>query len=186
MATTRSHVAFQLWAQRDRLIMLDFDPSVVAVASRPFCLEWTSNSGAHRRVPDYFARSTDRTAVVIDVRPGSNEARATDVAVVADAADQAGWSYRVLDRPDPTLIANVRWLAGYRHPRCSEPSLIPAIRAKFATSCPLVAGIADLGDPLAVRPTLFHLLWTGTLLADLQSSLLHAGTALTSSPIGSP
>lgn len=62
MATTRSHVAFQSWLQRDRLIILDFDPSVVAVASRSLCLEWTSEVGAHRCVPDYFARCADRTA----------------------------------------------------------------------------------------------------------------------------
>jgi len=102
------------------------------------------------------------------------------------AADQAGWTYRVVDRPAPTLMANLRWLAGYRHPRCSDPSVIPAICERFGTPRSLADGIAALGDALAVRPSLFHLLWTGALLADLQGGLLGPATVVTSSPTGSP
>jgi hypothetical protein len=27
-----------------------------------------------------------------------------------------GWNYRLVGVPDPIVTANLRWLAGYRHP----------------------------------------------------------------------
>lgn len=32
---------------------------------------------------------------------------------------------------------------------------------------PLLAGLREVGDPIAVLPTLFHLLWSGNLSVDL-------------------
>jgi hypothetical protein len=45
-------------------------PVVVGIASQPFWLSWTDDAGKRvSHVPDYFARHTDGTAVVIDCRP---------------------------------------------------------------------------------------------------------------------
>ena len=68
-ATTGEHVGFESWAERDVVMLLDFDPDVVAVSSQPFCLTWAGQPGARRHVPDFFARLADGSAVVIDVRP---------------------------------------------------------------------------------------------------------------------
>lgn len=35
-ATTHDHVGYESWLERDRLILLDFDPQVVGIASQPF------------------------------------------------------------------------------------------------------------------------------------------------------
>ncbi|MFJ4858996.1 hypothetical protein [Streptomyces sp. NPDC088730] len=35
-----------------------------------------------------------------------------------------------------------------------------------------------MGDPLLVLPHLFHLLWSGALVADLAGELLHSGTTV--------
>ncbi|WP_208297809.1 hypothetical protein [Actinophytocola oryzae] len=46
--------------ERDTLIVLDFDPDVVGVASQPFWLFWTAEDGKPRsHAPDYFARLAD-------------------------------------------------------------------------------------------------------------------------------
>ncbi|WP_374194287.1 TnsA-like heteromeric transposase endonuclease subunit [Streptomyces sp. N35] len=37
-ATTRRHVGFESWLERDRLLLMDFDPSVVGISSQPFWL----------------------------------------------------------------------------------------------------------------------------------------------------
>jgi hypothetical protein len=85
----------------------------------------------------------------------------------------------LVHEPDPVLMANVRWLAGYRHPRCLRPGVAAAAAGVFTQPTPLMDGAVLLGDPLASLPTVFHLLWCGRLGADLtvplsESSLVTA------------
>ena len=69
-ATTGGHVGFESWLERDNLMLLDFDPAVVGVASQPFWLRWTGEAGERvSHAPDFFARRADGSAVVIDCRP---------------------------------------------------------------------------------------------------------------------
>jgi hypothetical protein len=95
-ATTGEHVGFESWVERDAVMLLDFDPDVVAVSSQPFWLRWAGQPGARRHVPDYFARLADGSAVVIDVRP--DELVGADDAEVFAATQRAcagvGWGYR--------------------------------------------------------------------------------------------
>jgi hypothetical protein len=63
-------VGYESWLERDRLVLLDFDPDVVGIASQPFWLFWTTAEGKPRsHAPDYFARLADGSALVLDVRP---------------------------------------------------------------------------------------------------------------------
>jgi hypothetical protein len=74
------------------------------------------------------------------------------------------------------LTANVMWLARYRHPRCGgPPGLARLLLEVFAEPSPLMAGAAAAGDPMAVLPALFHLMWRHALTADLAARLT-AGT----------
>src|SRR6266540_950421 len=103
---------------------LDFDPTVVGIASQPFWLSWASAEGRVRsHVPDYFARRADGSAVVVDCRPV--ERRPVRDLAAFDAMRRAcevlGWEYRLVGAPDPIVAANLRWLAGYRHPRHYQP-----------------------------------------------------------------
>jgi hypothetical protein len=41
----------------------------------------------------------------------------------------------------------------------------------FMTPRPLVEGVDRVGDPIAVLPTVFHLLWSGLLRTDLTARL---------------
>ncbi|MEU7979777.1 TnsA-like heteromeric transposase endonuclease subunit [Micromonospora sp. NPDC049081] len=69
-ASSDEHVGFESWLERDRLMMLDADPEVVAVSSQPFWLCGQDEDGRSvRHAPDYFFRRRDVTAVVLDVRP---------------------------------------------------------------------------------------------------------------------
>jgi hypothetical protein len=70
------------------------------------------------------------------------------------------------------LTANVAWLARYRHPRCAgPPGLASLLLEIFAGPGPLMAGAAAAGDPMAVLPSLFHLMWRQALTADLTARL---------------
>jgi hypothetical protein len=63
-------VGYESWLERDHVMALDFDPSVVGIASQPFWLSWTTAEGQGRsHAPDYLARRADGSAVVVDCRP---------------------------------------------------------------------------------------------------------------------
>jgi hypothetical protein len=157
-ATTGTLVGFESWLERDRLMLLDFDPDTVGLASQPFWLFWTTAEGRSRsHVPDYFARLTDGTALVLDCRPLDRIKPKGEVAFEATraACEMLGWHYEIVGAPPEMLLANVRWLAGYRHPRhdlclwsrrpcarcspgryhCSTAPRPPAIRLRCCRCC---------------------------------------------------
>lgn len=173
-ATTGGHVGFESWLERDELVALDFDPTVIGLASQPFWLSWTDACGGrYSHAPDYFARHGDGSVVVIDCRPV--ELRGPRDVVKFEATgqvcEQLGWDYRLVGAVDAIGSANLRWLAGYRHPRHWVSPTVEVLRSVFATPTPLIAGAEAVGDPIAVLPVLFHLLWCHELLADLTVAL---------------
>jgi hypothetical protein len=179
-ASTGDLVGHESWLERDRLMAMDADPEVVAVAAQPMWLHWTdTGSGrAVRHAPDYFARRADGTGMVIDVRPDQRigERDAAVFAATTRFCAQVGWEYQRAAELDPVHAANLRWLAGYRHPRYVQPELAERPRAVFAAPAPLLAGAAAAGDPVAVLPVLFGMLWRGELAADMDTCRLAAAT----------
>ncbi|WP_019871538.1 TnsA-like heteromeric transposase endonuclease subunit [Salinispora oceanensis] len=185
-ATMGHHVGYESWLERDHLMLLDFDPAVVAVASQPFWLFWANEQGTVRsHAPDYFARLADGGARVVDCRPVERIKPKDAVKFVRTrtACEQLGWDYRVVGAPDAILVRNVRWLAGYRHPRHDLPAVAAALRQVFAEPGALLAGAEAAGDPIAVLPVLFHLLWRYELHTDL-STPLHPDAVVTAAVAG--
>lgn len=167
-ATTGRHVGFESWLERDRLLLMDFDPSVVGIGSQPFWLHWHDGKRERRHAPDYFVRRADGSAVVVDVRAeeriAPKDAEAFEVTRLVCA--QAGWGFERLGAPDPALLANVRWLSRYRHPRCLRSAAAAQLREVFTTPGPLMSGADAAGDRLSTLPVLFHLLWLQELTAE--------------------
>jgi hypothetical protein len=179
-ATMDCHVAFESWLERDEALALDFDPETVGFASQPFWLFWPGPSRVRSHAPDFFARTSKGSGVVIDCRP-EQRIRPRDAeafAATEQACAQVGWTFRLVTGHDQVWLDNVRWLAGYRHRRyCGEPAASELVSA-FSQPRPLVDGAVLAGDPVAVLPVLFHLLWCGRLSADL-SLRLEATTIVT-------
>jgi hypothetical protein len=180
-ATTGEHVGFESWVERDAVMLLDFDPDVVAVSSQPFWLTWAGRPGVRRHVPDFFARLADGSAVVIDVRPdelvGAGDAEV--FAATQRACAAVGWGYRRVGVVDAVLAANVRWLSGFRHRRCGSAAVGGELVRRVAAGPVTVADlVASAGDRLAVLPALCHLLWRGVLEADLTAAPLSARTVV--------
>ena len=172
-ATISDHVGFESWLERDCVMLLDFDPDVVAFSSQPFWLWWTEAGRTRRHAPDFFARLRDGRAVVIDVRADDQipVKDAEAFAVTAGACESVGWAYQRVGAVDAVLAANLRWLAGYRHSRCFHRERAARLHQAFASPAPLLAGARAVGDPVAILPVLFHLLWTQDLVADLAAAL---------------
>jgi hypothetical protein len=121
---------------------------------------------------------------VIDCRPLQRR-KPQDLAkfeATRQACELVGWKYRLVGAPDTILVANVRWLAGYRHPRHDLSKVATALQEVFADPRPLMAGAEAAGDPVAVLPVLFHLLWRHDLVVDL-SVPLHQAAVVTSTEV---
>lgn len=158
-ATSGELVGFESWLERDQVMFLDFCAEVVAFSSQPFWLTWRDGR-LRRHASDYCARLSDGSAVVIDVRPddriGDEDARVFEL--TRGACEAVGWSYRRIEALPPVLAANLRWLAGYRHPRCRNLEYAVVLSPAFSEPGPLLATAHEVGDRIAVLPTLFHLL----------------------------
>ena len=142
-------------------------------------LHWATGSGRPvRHAPDYFARRADGTGVVIDVRPDERigDRDAAVFAATAQVCAEVGWDYHRAGELGPVHAANLRWLSGYRHPRFAQPGLAARLGEVFAEPGPLLGRAAAAGDPLAVLPVLFGMLWRGELAADVEAGLLGAAT----------
>lgn len=175
------HVGFESWLERDQLMMLDFSLRVRSFCAQPFWLLWSLGGGVRRHAPDFFVRLVDGRGVVVDVRADDRIAPADAEAFEATAAacEAVGWCYRRVGALEPVLAANVRWLAGYRHARCRGEEHSGRLLEVFARPMPLLVGVEAVGDQISVLPSLFHLMWTGALTADLASAPL-SGTSVIS------
>ncbi|WP_434095590.1 TnsA-like heteromeric transposase endonuclease subunit [Streptomyces goshikiensis] len=175
-ATTRRHVAAGSNAMRAQLMVLDRDPDVVGLAGRPVRLQWHDEQGRDRSwTPQLFARRADGTALLVDCpsHTAAGGERALSAAVMMErACEQVGWTYRRLTPLEPVLAANLRWLAGYRHPRNQvRPALTASVLDAFACPRPLIEGVEAVGDPIEVLPAAFHALWNGHLHVPLDKPL---------------
>ncbi|MFJ5123179.1 TnsA-like heteromeric transposase endonuclease subunit [Kitasatospora sp. NPDC088548] len=174
-ATVRDHVGYESWLERDRLILLDRDPQVAAIASQPFWLHWHDGVRSRRHAPDYFVRLADGRGRVVDVRAEDDmdEETRESFAATERACSAVGWEFVWVGRPDPVFMANVRWLHRYRRSRCGRPAeVVGQLLEVFREPKGLWEGAGQVGDRLRVLPVLFHLLWSGVLGTDLEGGLM--------------
>lgn len=168
-------------AMRTQLMLLDRESAVTGLAGRPARFVWRDETDGrvHSWVPQVFARYADGTGLFADCPsgPASGGARAQRAGVVLEAAcARVGWAYRRLEPPPAVVAGNLRWLAGYRHPRYRRtPGLQAAVAEAFAVPRPLFEGAASVGDPLQVLPAIYHALWSGQLVTGLDEPL-HGGS----------
>jgi hypothetical protein len=176
-ATVDAHVVFESWLERDEAMAMDFDPEIVGFACQPFWLFWLDADRVRSHAPDFFARRADGAGVVVDCRPQERIGAREELAFAATrrACQQVGWQFRLVTGHEAVWLGNVRWLAGYRHHRHRVEPVASRVLKAFAHERPLMEGAAAVGDPIAVLPVLFHLLWCHRLRADL-SHRLDAGT----------
>lgn len=172
-SSTGGHVVYQSWLERHHLMELDRVRQVVGISGQPFVLSWTAGLRRHKHVPDFFVRFTDGRGAVVDCRPVDRaDAEFHRVAAITKAiCRQLGWDYRLAGEPDPVRAANLTWLAGYRRPYVPNTEMTEALIELATVPVPLLQAARAVGDPMAVLPSLFHLLWAGELACDLQQPL---------------
>ena len=180
-ATTGGHVVYESRLELARLLLADFDPQVTAIAAQPFLVTAPSGGRVRRHVLDFLLAGRDGAVCVVNVKPADQLA----VPKVAEALAWAGevfaargWRHEVWSGTEPVLLANVRFLAGYRHAGRVDPALVTAVmdRAGDTVSTGEMEG-AWPGRAGEVRAAVLHLVWRGVFRADL-SVPLSAATVL--------
>lgn len=84
-----------------------------------------------------------------------------------------GWQHEIWSGADPCLLANLRFLAGYRRSAHLDPAAIAAgasldLADLTIAEAEAVLAAAGIADP---RPVLLHLVWIGALRVDLTCPL---------------
>ncbi|HEX9354499.1 MAG TPA: TnsA-like heteromeric transposase endonuclease subunit [Streptosporangiaceae bacterium] len=176
-ATLERLVVYESRLELARIMLADFDPDVAGLAAQPFLLAGADGGRTRRHVPDLLLISVDGGVTMVDVKAPS---RLADPAVEAQFAwtrrvcAGRGWGFEVWSGADPRLLANVRFLAGYRRRSVIAGELVPAV-LEAARRQPAIGGIeralSQCHPPELIRPVVLHLLWSGRLRADLQRPL---------------
>jgi hypothetical protein len=176
-STMQRLVAYESRLELSRIMLADFDPTVVGIAAQPFQLRGDDDGRVRRHVPDLLLLHRSGAATVVDVKPRHRLEDPQVTAVFAwteRVAANRGWAFEVWSGADAAVTENVRFLAAYRRRSVVCDRLLPIVLAE-AESC---ATLGELEQRLTVhaelglaRPAVRHLIWTGALLADLEHPL---------------
>jgi hypothetical protein len=180
-ATMGKHVVYESRLELARLLLADFDPRVVSIAAQPFHVTCRVRGRIRRHVPDFLLVDRDGLVTVVNVKP----AELLGKPAVADALGWAGkvfaergWRHEVWSGAGDVMQTNVRFLAGYRYRDRVAADVVARVEDAIGTP----ASLGELeatwpGQSREVRSAALHLLWRGTLRADL-STLLSRATVL--------
>lgn len=167
-ATTGKQVGCRSLQRLSVAMLLDFNPKIVDMAAWTARLEWTEDGRRRSLVPDFFVRTASGATVVIACPPGSGSSRRWEqqAEVLQEACRRAGWLWGSPRLPNKTALANLRWVARYRHPRNADGGVEKTLLDVFSEPRPLLEGVPLAGPRLTVLPRLYHLLWRGALTVD--------------------
>jgi hypothetical protein len=160
-----------------RLLLADFDPDVTAIAAQPFLLRARISGRVRRHVPDFLLVHADQTVQVVNVKPA---ARMADPAVAQALAwpgelfEVRGWGHEVWTGADPVLLANVRFLAGYRRPGMPPDTVTAAVLGEIRPGeriGRLLDRLEDGWPRPAAKAAVLRLLWQRRVSTDLSRPL---------------
>lgn len=177
-AVTGGHVGYESRLELAWLLLADREPGLRTIISQPFQLTAVIDGQRRRHVPDFLTIAADGAVTVVDVKPARRLADATVAFTFGWArriVQAQGWRFQVASEPEATLLANVRFLAGYRRAwqfqsavldAITESVTAPATWSQVAHAATGLAGDRDRG-----RAHLLHLLWSGRLHVGLDEPL---------------
>lgn len=176
-ATTGHHVVYESRLELARLLIADQDVQVTAVVGQPFLMQGQDGQRLRRHVPDFLLVMADGSLLVVDVKPYE---RLADPKVTAQFAwaravfKSVGWRFEVWSGADPALLANLRWLAGYRRAERVDRLMCDEVMAGIhgpESLEQLQARVRVEASPDRSLAAILHLLWRGHLVADLSMPL---------------
>jgi TnsA endonuclease N terminal len=176
-ATTGGHVIYESRLELARLLLADFDRDVTAIAAQPFLLQARVAGTARRHVPDFLLVHADKSVRVVNVKPAGKLAdprTAEALAWPGRLIEDHGWQYEIWSGADPALLANLRFLAGYRRPGLLPESLLEDVLAAVRpgdTIGGVISRMSETRRPDAVKAAVLGLIWQQRLATDLHGHL---------------
>jgi len=175
-STTGGFVVYESRLELARLLLADADPDVVYIGAQPFLLVEDVETKPRRHVPDFFLTARDGRSTVVNVKPADkldDSKVAATLAWAGEAITAKGWTAEVWTGGNPLLLANIRFLAGYRRSWLFDPGQLHAAEAAILEGDTIghvearlrTAGVAE------PRPLVLHLLWAGRVHAELTAPL---------------
>ena len=176
-STQRDHVIYESRLELANLVLADFDSKVRRIVAQPFMFRAEAQGQVRRHIVDYLL-GTDDGPVVVDVvrtqrmeRPGIALLCAWTRLIV----ESMGWSYLVVNEPDPIRLGNVRFLAGYRREWLINQEILGGFRSRPGGLAGMSIAEAEAsvsGYPKQlVRPAVLHLLWCHNYEVELDEPL---------------
>jgi len=164
-ATSGGHVIYESRLELARLLLADFDPGVTAITAQPFLLRAQAGGRVRRHVPDFLLVRADHTVQVVNVKPAARlagPAVAEALAWPGALFEACGWDHEIWTGASPVLLANVRFLAGYRRPGIPPDDVASAILGEVRPGERL-GGLLDRLERAWPRPVakaaVLRLLW---------------------------
>ncbi len=176
-ATTGGHVIYESRLELARLLLADFDRHVVAIAAQPFLLQARVGGQARRHVPDFLLVHADKSVRVVNVKPAAKLAEqriAEALAWPGRLFEGHGWQYEVWSGAEPVLLANLRFLAGYRRPGLLPDHLLEDVLSAVTpgdTIGTVIGRASGARTPGVVKAAVLRLLWLQRLATDLHDRL---------------
>jgi hypothetical protein len=176
-ATTGGHVIYESRLELARLLLADFDPDVVAIAAQPFLLRAPVGGRIRRHVPDFLLLHADQTVQVVNVKPAAQltePAVAEALAWPCELFEGRGWGHEIWTGADPVLLANVRFLAGYRRPGMPPDAVAGAVLGEIRPDeClgMLLDRLQHAWPPPLAKAAVLGLLWQRRVSTDLSRPL---------------
>ncbi len=170
-ATTGGHVVYESRLELARLLLADFDRQVAAIAAQPFLVTAPSGGRVRRHVPDFLLAEGDGGVCVVNVKPADQLAVPKVAGALAWAGEvfaARGWRHEIWSGAEPVLLANVRFLAGYRHAGRIDTAMADAIMEQ-APGTVSIGGLEGAwpGRAGEARAAVLHLVWRGVFRTDL-------------------
>jgi hypothetical protein len=119
----------------------------------------------------------DKSVTVVNVKPAGKLAdpqTAEALAWPGRLIEDHGWQYELWSGADPVLLANLRFLAGYRRPGLLPEELLDEVLATVRpgdTIGGVTGRVAGARTPGEVKAAVLRLLWQQRLATDLHSHL---------------
>ncbi|WP_344641519.1 TnsA-like heteromeric transposase endonuclease subunit [Kitasatospora cystarginea] len=174
-ATERAHVIYESRLELARLLYADFDPGVSRIIAQPFLVTVQVDGAVRRHIPDFLLLA-DAGPVVVDVKPADRLSR-PEVAFTfgwcRTVVEARGWRYQVWSEPPAAEVDNIRFLAGYRRDWLFNAGLLEDLCRADLDGVTLESAFGAVAnwDPGLVRAAVFHLLWSGRLVTELDRPL---------------
>lgn len=174
-ATMGRHVVYESRLELARLLLADFDPRVASIAAQPFHVTGRCDGRIRQHVPDFLLVDRDGLVTVVNVKPAellSDPAVAAALEWAGTVFSERGWRHEIWSCVPAEVLANVRFLAAYRYRDRVAADALARVEETVGEAMSL--GELEATWPHQwdeTRAAALHLVWRGTLRADLETPL---------------